>query len=244
MLECTWLVPPLDLTALATPTLVLTRVGELAKQFGIPADVAHRAAAAIPGAVHVQLPDGDFVPFGEGVDLVLEEVSRYLTGRVQLPEADRQLAAIVFTDLVGSTERVAREGDQGWKRLLDRHDDISRTATHRHRGTVVKSTGDGILALFPSTAAAVAAARAVRTQLDAKGLAVRVGIHVGEVDRRGDDVSGLALHAAARVMAQGAAGEIVLSEMAVRLAGDLPIEPMGERTLKGFDEPWTLYRLV
>ena len=86
MLECTWLVPPLDLTALSTPTLVLTRIGELANYLGIPTDVVHRVAAAVPGAVHVQLPDGDFMPFGEGVDLVLEEVSRYLTGRVQLPD--------------------------------------------------------------------------------------------------------------------------------------------------------------
>ena len=116
----------------------------------------------IPGAEHAALGTGDMYPFGVGVDDVLAEISRYVTGDVRLPAPERQVAVILFTDLVGSTRRAAATGDAAWKRLLDRHDEVNRTAVSRRGGEVVKTTGDGILAVLPSATAAIDAARAIR----------------------------------------------------------------------------------
>jgi class 3 adenylate cyclase/pimeloyl-ACP methyl ester carboxylesterase len=230
--------PPFDSSLVATPTLVITRSPV---DFIVPAEYFRRGADQIPSARHVELGDGDASVFGDGVDDVLVAISEYLTGEARLPPAERHLAAILFTDLVDSTRRAASEGDAGWKRLLDRHDAVNRTEVARRGGEVIKTTGDGVLALFPSVTSAVKAAARIRDRLGEEHLAVRVGIHVGEIDRRGDDVSGLAVNVAARVMSAAGTGQI-LTTLAVALIGGCgTANSIGERTLKGVDGTWELF---
>ena len=158
-------------------------------------------ATAIPRGQRVDLPGSDYHWLGEDVDVLLAEISRFVTGESVLPEPVRELCAVVFTDLVQSTERAASLGDRRWKDTLDRHDEtVSREVT-RKGGAVVKMTGDGALAVFPSVDGALLAAQAIRHRLADDGLSVRIGVHVGDVERRGTDVAGIGVHIAARVMA-------------------------------------------
>jgi len=212
-------------------------------EFGVPVEFLERAARELPNATCVTLADGDAFPFGADVDAVLADASRFLTGTVRLPRPAREVKVIMFTDLVDSTRRAASEGDLRWRALLDRHDSVCELAASRINGTVVKSTGDGVFAVFPSVSAAVAAARDMQRQLSDDGLSIRTGIHVGEIDHRGDDASGMAINITSRVMSRAAADEILLTEVAVSV-GDLSgATPAGETTLKGSDRSWTLYRV-
>jgi len=233
--------PPFDNTTVNTPTLVITRV---APSSGIPADFFERTAREIPGAQHLSLGAGDMYPFGVGVDDVLAEISRSLTGDVRLPAPERQVAVILFTDLVGSTSRAEASGDARWKRLLDRHDEVNRTTVSRHGGEVIKTTGDGVLALLPSATAAIDAARTIRAELAGEDLQVRVGIHVGEVDRRGDDVSGLAVNVAARIMSEATAGQILVSDAMRSMVTSGGFVTIGRRKLKGITGDWELYAVT
>ncbi len=232
--------PRFDYSTMTTPTLVITRG---APGLGVPADFFERVAREIPGAAHHSLGAGDMYPFGLGVDEILAETSRYVTGDVRLPAPERQVAVILFTDLVDSTRRAASTGDAGWKRLLDRHDEVSRSAVGRRGGEVIKTTGDGVLALVPSATAAIETARSIREQLRDDDLAVRIGVHVGEVDRRGDDVSGLAVNVAARVMAEATAGQILVSEVVTQMVTTAAFEEAGSRTLKGVEGTWRLFEV-
>ncbi|HUW01151.1 MAG TPA: adenylate/guanylate cyclase domain-containing protein [Acidimicrobiales bacterium] len=233
--------PPLDpAAAVIAPTLVIVRA---TPEFGVPGEFLERAARELPNASCVTLPDGDAFPIGADVDAVLAEISRFLTGTVQLPHPEREVKVIMFTDLVESTRRAAAEGDARWRALLDRHDFVCEVAAARVNGTVVKSTGDGIFALFPSVPAAVAAARDMQRQLSDDGLSIRTGIHVGEIDHRGDDASGMAINMTARVMAEAAPGELLLTEIAVSIGDMTDATPAGDRSLKGSDRSWTLFRL-
>jgi len=145
----------------------------------------------------------------------------------------------------GST-RAASLGDDHWKSVLDRHDVTVRAAVGRCGGTVVKTTGDGVLALLPSAGAAVRAAERVRDELAADGLEVRIGIHVGDVDRRGDDVSGLGVHIAARAIAVAASGQVVVTaSVSAAIAGQAAaFETLGAHKLKGIPGAWELFRLA
>jgi len=219
-----------------TPTLVITRMpdGYLPKEF------MHRAAELIPGARHVDLGDGDAVPWSR-VDDVLAVVSEFVSGEAHLPPPQRHVAVILFTDLVDSTRRAASAGDADWKLLLDRHDAMNRNEVTRCGGEVIKTTGDGVLALLPSATAAIDAATGIRDRLAADHLEVRVGIHVGEIDRRGDDVSGLAVHIAARAMSSADAGQILCTAVVAQLAGSGSFQRVGERSFKGVEGTWDLY---
>lgn len=232
--------PQLDNTTVATPTLVITRSSPLS---AFPADIFERTARQIPGARHAALGSGDGYPFGIGVDDLLAEISQYLTGEVRLPAPERQIAVILFTDLVDSTGRAASSGDAEWKRLLDRHDAVNRTAVTRKGGDVIKTTGDGVLALLPSATAAIEAARTIRTQLRDEGVQVRIGIHLGEIDRRGDDVSGLAVNIAARIMASAAPDQICTSAVVAQTTNAAPFASLGPRALKGLDGTWELFTI-
>lgn len=223
-----------DFGAVQAPTLVITRRPD---GYVVPAEFHQRPARQIPGAELVELPPGDATAVGVGIDDLLAEISRFVTGEVRLPAPDRQLTAILFTDLVGSTRRAVTAGDAGWRALLDRHDEISRAAVTRRGGEVVKTTGDGILALLPSATAAVDAARALRSALAGDDLEVRSGIHVGEVDRRGDDVSGIAVNTAARIMARAGAGQILASALVTQVGGVAPETVLGPTALAGIDAP-------
>jgi class 3 adenylate cyclase len=233
--------PPFDNTTVTTPTLVLTRTS---RDWVVPGEYFERAPRQIPDATHVALGNGDGLPFGVGVDEVISEISRWVTGHVHLPAPERQVAVILFTDLVGSTRRAEAAGDAGWKRLLDGHDEVNRTAVSRRGGEVIKTTGDGVLALLPSATAAIEVARDICARLRDEDLEVRIGIHLGEIDRRGDDVSGLAVNLAARIMGQAEAGQILVSEVVALVAASSGFAAVGVRTLKGVEGTWRLFEVT
>jgi class 3 adenylate cyclase/pimeloyl-ACP methyl ester carboxylesterase len=230
--------PRPDNALVRTPTLVITRAPI---DYVIPAEFYQRAAHQIPDAELVVLPPGDVPVFGLGVDDVLAEISLYLVGEVRIPAPERQIAVIMFTDLVGSTRRAAAAGDAEWKRLLDRHDAVSRREVSRRGGEVIKTTGDGILALLPSATAAIEAAHAIRAELDHDALQVRVGIHIGEIDRRGDDVSGLAVNTAARIMSVADAGQILTSTVVMLITNAASFTSIGPQPLKDIEGTWELH---
>jgi len=234
-----WSDPPIDHARVETPTLVIQRSPA---QFMIPQEYFCRAAHEIPGAELVDLGDGDMVPFGLGLDDLLAAISQYVVGEVRLPSPERQIAVILFTDLVGSTRRAVSSGDAAWNQLLDHHDAVSRHEVSRRSGRVIKTTGDGILALLPSATAAIHAAQAIRAGLEEDDLAVRIGIHVGEIDRRGDDVSGLAVNITARIMATAEPGQILTSAVVDQVT-ELALAQVGPRTLKDIDGTWVLHTI-
>jgi class 3 adenylate cyclase len=214
----------------------------------MPLDVPHgyysRPAQLIRGATLADLGEGSYVPFGAGVDDVLAEVTRFITGEARLPAPERSLAAILFTDVVGSTRRAIEVGDGRWKALLDRHDEASANAIRRHGGELVKSTGDGVLAIFGSTTAAIRSARDITRDLASVDLSVRSGIHVGQVDRRGDDVSGIALNIAARIMSGAQGDQVLVSDVVERVTDDVTFVTAGEHELKDLDGTWHLFEVV
>jgi class 3 adenylate cyclase/pimeloyl-ACP methyl ester carboxylesterase len=225
-----------------TPTLVLHRRDNVYA----PAEAVRLASSQISGATLVELDGADHFPFLGDADAVVAEIGNFVVGERRLPPPQRLLAAIMFTDLVASTERAASLGDGQWKSVLNRHDVTVRAAVGRCGGTVVKTTGDGVLALLPSAGAAVRAAELVRDELAADGLEVRIGIHVGDVDRRGDDVSGLGVHIAARAIAVAASGQVVVTaSVPAAVAGQAAaFETLGAHKLKGIPGTWELYRLA
>jgi len=235
--------PPGDqaLGLVETPTLVLHRKDDTY----VPSAAVHLAASQINGATVVELDGADHFPFLGDVDAVVAEIASFVMGERRLPPPRRLLAALMFTDLVSSTERASSLGDTAWKSVLDRHDKTVRETVGRCGGTFVKTTGDGVLALLPSATSAVRAAERIREQLSADGLGVRIGVHVGDVDRRGDDVSGISVHIAARVMAAADSGQIVVTATVVAaLTGEsTALEALGTHELKGVPGAWELFRL-
>jgi class 3 adenylate cyclase len=157
--------------------------------------------------------------------------------------ADRVLATVLFTDIVGSTEAAAARGDAAWRGLLDRHDAAARREVEAHRGVLVKSTGDGILAHFDGPGRAVACARAIDRDVGGFGLQTRAGAHTGEVELRGEDIGGIAVHIASRVAGMAGPGEVLVSRTVKDLtAGSgLTFEDRGEHELKGVPDSWQLY---
>jgi class 3 adenylate cyclase len=230
------------MTRITRPTLVLRRP---AHRFS-PDRASDAVVALVPGAVRVDLPGEDLLAFGGEADALLAELTRFVTGEHQLPPPECVLAAVLFSDVVGSTERVSALGGERWKRLLDRHDQVARTCVGRRGGTVIKTTGDGVVATFPSAISALHVARDLRAALVDEGLEVRVGIHVGDVDRRGDDISGLAVNVAARIVNLAAPGEILVSSTVRVAAGAAPVqfESRGEHSLKGVAGSWELFAIT
>jgi class 3 adenylate cyclase/alpha-beta hydrolase superfamily lysophospholipase len=227
---------------IAVPTLILHRRGNQAA----PKGNLEYALDAIPDATLVEVDGDDVFAFVGDVDALVAEIAEFVVGERRLPPPQRLLAAVLFSDLVGSTERAASLGDAQWKAVLDRHDKAVRGAVGRCGGTVVKTTGDGVLAMFPSATGALEAAQRLPSHLVEDDLLVRVGIHVGDVDRRGDDVSGLAVNIAARVMAHAADGTLaVTASVVAAVAGQaVAFESMGSHQLKGIPGEWELFRLA
>ncbi len=227
---------------IAVPTLVLRRPAHALS----PDASSDPIMALIPGAVRVELPGEDLLIYGCEVDALLAEVSNFVTGEYRVPAPDRELAAILFSDLVASTERAAALGDAHWKRLLDHHDEVARSCIGRRGGSLIKIDGDGTLATFSSATNAVRAAQELRAALLQHELQLRAGIHVGEVDRRGDDVSGIAVVIAARVMAHAQPGELLVSEAVppVVAGSGIQFSERGEQQLKGVPGTWCLYAIT
>jgi class 3 adenylate cyclase len=206
--------------------------------------VAHGRYLAehIPGARYVELP-GVGVGWGMGLDLAWNEIEEFLTGHRPVPQADRVLATVMFTDLVGSTERAAAVGDHQWKSLLEKHNEIVRRELKAHRGREIKTVGDGFLATFDGPARAILCAQAIRDRLRGLDLEVRAGLHTGEVELLGEDVGGIGVHIAARVASRAGPREVLVSSTVKDLvAGSgIEFEDRGENELKGVPGEWRLY---
>ena len=224
----------------SVPTLVLQRRDDLVT----PASQGRYLAERIPGATYVELAGGDHLPYSGNVDEILDEIDRFLGGEGREARVDRVLTTVLFTDIVGSTDRAATLGDRRWRELLDTHDDLIRRALVRFDGRLVKATGDGLMASFDSPGRAVQCAAELRDVLSSAGLTIRAGIHTGEVDKRGDDLGGIAVHIAARVMAEAGPGEIYVSaSVPVLLTGsEIAFEDQGTRELKGVPGSWQVFR--
>lgn len=227
---------------IAVPTLVLRRPDNLLASATSPDPVA----SEISGAIRVDLPGRDYHWLGDDIDSLIVEISRFVTGGHRLPTPERDLRALIFTDLVGSTEHLASVGDVRWKALLDHLDAASRLAVVHNGGVVIKTTGDGVLATFPSADRALRAAERIRRVFASDGLGVRVGVHVGDVERRGHDVAGIAVHIASRVMSLAQAGEVLVTESVPIAASGSghDFEKAGDHALKGVPGTWTLFRAL
>ena len=228
------------LPELHVPTLVL----HAESSAFIPTALGRYLAEHIDGARLVELPTGDTGPWGESGEMIATEAEEFLTGR-RSGDVERVLATVLFTDIVDSTGRAAALGDRAWRALLDRHDDIVRRELERFGGREVNTTGDGFLGVFDSPTQAVRAGQAITTQAASGGVAVRVGVHTGECERRGDDIAGLAVHIAARVASLAASGEVLVSRTVRDLVtgSDLHFVARGEHELKGVPDTWQLFAL-
>ena len=227
------------LPTIRVPTLVLHRRGDRV----VNRRAGEELAAQIPGARYVELPGIDHLPWAGDSEAVLGEIEEFLTGARSVPEPDRVLATVMFTDIVGSTERAAELGDARWRELLSAHQAAVRRELTRFRGREVKTLGDGSLATFDGPARAIRCGHAITEAARPLGLEVRIGLHSGEVELMEEDVGGIAVHIAARVGALAAAGEVLVSSTVKDLVAGSGIEfvDRGAKPLKGISGEWRLF---
>jgi pimeloyl-ACP methyl ester carboxylesterase len=224
------------------PTLVLYRRDDLFA--GRPH--AEYLASHIPGAKLVEVPGADnFIFAGDG-DADLDEIEEFLTGARQSHVTDRVLATVLFTDIVASTERAAEVGDHRWRDLLDAHDRTVRRQLERFRGREINTVGDGFLVTFDGPGRGIECARAICETVGALGLEVRAGLHTGEIEVRGADVAGLAVHICARVAAAAGPGEVLVSGAVPPLVvgSGIVFADRGEYELRGVPGTWKLFAAV
>lgn len=231
------------LASIHVPTLVFHAAGDRI----VPIESGRYLADHIEGAAFVEVPGEDHALWFGNQDAWLDAMANFLTGEPRAPEARRVLSTVLLADIVGSTTRAAGEGDSAWTAMLDRHDRLAQDITTHHRGRIVKSTGDGVLATFDSPSCAVRAASDFVGRMRADlGLSVRVGLHCGEIELRGDDIAGIAVHVAARIEALAPAeGVTVSSTVKDLVAGSgFSFSSRGRKRLKGIEEPIALFDLV
>jgi class 3 adenylate cyclase len=228
--------------AIRVPTLILHSVGDQICHV----ENARYLARTIPDARYVELPGADHVMYAELADLAVAEIREFLTGVREGPEPERVLATVLFTDLVGSTERAGELGDRRWRELLERHHEAVRHELARFSGREIDTAGDGFLAAFDGPARAIRCAKAVVSAVDEFGLAVRAGVHTGECEVLGEKLAGVAVHVGARVAAQAGPGEVLVSSTVRDLiAGSgIELEDRGLYALKGIGEERRLYAAV
>jgi class 3 adenylate cyclase len=226
------------LPLIQVPTLVLHVQGALRP----PIEQGRHLAEHITGAKLVELAGRDFAMVAHG-QATLDEITEFLTGERPEVEIERILTTILFTDIVGSTERALSLGDQRWRSLLDEHDRSIRNELRRFRGKEIKTTGDGFVASFDGPARAIRCSRALSDATRKLGIDLHMGLHTGECEVRGDDLGGLAMHIAARLCALAVAGEVLVSGTVKDLVVGSGIEfsECGDHQLKGFPGTWKLF---
>ena len=195
------------LPSIRVPTLVLHSVGDLT----LPVEGSRYLARMIPGANLVELPGEDHLPYLNDAEAILDEVEEFLTGVRRHAETERVLATVLFTDIVGATEKAARLGDRRWRELLESHHQVVRRELARFRGREIDTAGDGFFAAFDGPARAVRCARAVASAVQPLGIEVRAGAHTGECEVMGDKIGGIAVHIGARVAACAGPSEVLVS---------------------------------
>jgi class 3 adenylate cyclase len=225
---------------LEMPTLVLHNHDIEAIDFG-----THEVAGQIAGALIIDVPGADILPIAGDVDPLVTEIAQFVTGEASGLAPERLIAAVLFTDLVASTERAVTAGDQQWRGLLEIHDQAVRRSVLHQGGRVVKFTGDGVLALLPSATAAIETVDSIRKTLDQRVMTIRAGIHVGDIDVRGDDVSGISINVAARIMDRADADETLVSDAVCQatLGSGFRFDDAGQVELKGLPGQFTLHRI-
>jgi class 3 adenylate cyclase len=221
------------------PCLVLHRQGWKYD----PAEESEHLVDHIAGAHFASVPGNDGPLYTEPTAETLNHIGTFLRGLRGAIEPDRALAAILFTEIVGSTERASSLGDRQWRNLLETHDAVARTIVEQHRGKLVKMTGDGMLATFDGPGRAIRCAMALGDALRSLGLEIRAGIHTGEVEVRERDIAGIGVHIAARVLDFASPGELLVSAAVPMLvAGSgITFEDRGEHELKGISDTWRLF---
>ena len=222
----------------------------------------HHVQLVLSGRFAIRMDDGDEVELGpyDVADLpagheawvvgdepaVILDIGGNIAGIAVPQEHERILATILLTDIVGSTAIAERLGDQAWKQLLAEHDRSIRVRLARYRGTEIKTLGDGFIATFASPVAALRCGDAIRTEVRALGLEVRVGVHTGEIELTGSDIAGIGVHVAARILALAGPSDVLVSSSTRALAegADLRFEAGGTHSVKGLERPLEVYRLV
>jgi len=229
------------LPTIRVPTLIL----HATKEATIDVRDARYMAEHIGGAKLVELPGADHLPWLANADAAFEEIAEFLTGARPMAEFDRVLATVLFTDIVGSTEKAATLGDRRWHDLLDGHNAAVRMAIARSRGREIGTQGDGFLATFDGPARGVQCARAIINATRPLGIEVRCGLHTGECEKIGDDVGGIAVHIGARIAALAEASEILVSSTVKDLvAGSgLRFSDLGTKALRGVPGTWNVFRV-
>ena len=227
------------LPSIRVPALVVHRTGDR----DVSVEEGRWLAARIPGARFVELPGEDHLPWVGDQDAMLDEVEEFLTGVRPARDVDRVLATVLFTDIVGSTDHLARVGDKAWHDLLARHHAMVRHELAAFRGREVNTAGDGFFATFDGPARGVRCALRIHDVARQLGIAIRAGLHTGEVELHGDDVAGMAVHIAARVAALAGANEALVSSTVKDLVSGsgLRFKERGTHVLKGVPGEWRLY---
>ncbi|HZM35300.1 MAG TPA: adenylate/guanylate cyclase domain-containing protein [Burkholderiales bacterium] len=228
------------LPAIRVPALIMHNGGDLT----VPVGSGRYLAERIPGARFIEYSGEDHLPWTTDPEKILDDIQEFLTGTRHAAEVDRVLATVMFADIVKSTERAAEIGDRKWKDLLQNFYGVAKRNLERYRGRVVDTAGDGLLATFDGPARAVRCAQAINGDVPALGLTVRAGVHTGEVEIIGEKVGGIAVHIGARVAAEAAPGEVVVSSTVKDLVAGSGIrfEDRGRRVLKGVPGDWQLFR--
>jgi pimeloyl-ACP methyl ester carboxylesterase len=227
------------LAAIRPPTLVIQRRNDVYRDSGNSRYLAEH----IPDARYLEVPGREHLIYLGDQDAIIDEIEEFLTGARRGPVSSRLLATVLFTDIVSSTERAAELGDQKWRELLEAHRSVLRQEIERFRGREVATAGDGFLATFDGPARAVRCALAARDAVRSLGLEIRAGVHTGEIDRVGEDISGIAVHIGARIASEAHAGEVLVSMTVKNLVvgSGLLFEDRGLRILKGVPQDWRLF---
>lgn len=227
------------LPRVAAPTLVMHRTGDRVN----PVEMGRYLADRIPDARWVELPGDDFNLWSGDIDTLGDEIEEFLTGRRSGAAPTHVVATIMFTDVVGSTERARSLGDRAWADLLEVHHARIRAELHRFGGREIDTAGDGFLASFAAPTSAIRCARAVISSVREIGIDLRIGLHTGECEVVGDKLRGIAVHIGARVASTAGAGEIIVSQTVKDLVAgsDLEFQDRGLHPLKGVPGEWRLW---
>jgi len=226
------------LPAVSAPTLVIHRSGDQI----VFVDQGREAAQLIPGARYVELPGSDHMPYFGDADTTLALIEEFVTGQRHVPEPDRVLASVMFTDIVDSTGHTSRLGDRRWKDLLTDYDAMVDRHLGEFRGHLVKTTGDGTVATFDGPGRAVQCATAIRDGAQQLGMQIRTGLHTGEIELRSDDITGLAVVIAQRISTIAQPNEILVSSTVrdLTVGSTIAYEARGDHELKGVPNAWTI----
>jgi class 3 adenylate cyclase/pimeloyl-ACP methyl ester carboxylesterase len=230
------------LSSIRVPTLLLHRTGDRDANV----EEGRWIASQIPNAIFKELPGSDHLPFVGDWETVVDNVEQFVTGSSERHVADRVLATILFADIVGSTRIAAEYGDRRWRNIVESYQGLMERTISRHRGRLVKFTGDGVLAIFDGPGRALACARELVEGMQGLGFSLRVGVHSGEVEMIGDDIGGIAVHIASRIADLSGPNEVLASRTVRDLTAGSghTFVNREEHQLAGISEPWQLFSVT